>query len=152
MAFGTATKEFHSVAGAIGKPITHRRVESLLGHVLVGDGARLPRVTNACANLRGKRGAWPDLLRVAAMNRHCVARSRGRKTAELCFSSHERERENETEQGDERPRAERDRGSARRGKGVRRRKKKPSRDRRGREVLDDERTPGTRLHRNVSQA
>lgn len=42
-------------------------------------------MTNACTNSE-TNGAWPDLLRVAAMNRHCVARPRGRKTTELCFS------------------------------------------------------------------
>jgi len=37
-----------------------------------------PSVTNACTNSE-TNDAWPDLLRVAAMNRHCVALPRGPK-------------------------------------------------------------------------
>lgn len=50
-----------------------------------------PSVTDAFTNSE-TNGAWPDLLRVAAMNRHCVALSRGRKKAELCFSAHVRKK------------------------------------------------------------
>lgn len=66
------------------------RVSKLLGRILLIATIHIPpprarAMTNACTNSE-TNGAWPDLLRVAAMNRHCVARPRGRKTTELCFS------------------------------------------------------------------
>jgi len=53
---------------------------------LNGDDAyRSPNssVMNVCANC-ATNAAWPDLLRVAAINRHCVARPRGRKKWANC--------------------------------------------------------------------
>lgn len=61
-----------------------------MAHFIDINDAHLPRssVTNTCTNGPGANGAWPDLLRVAAMNRHCVSCGHvAEKTAELCVFS-----------------------------------------------------------------
>lgn len=104
------------------------------------DNAYLPSECNASTNSE-TNGAWPDLLCVAAMNRHCVTLPRGRKKAELCFSPCARKKEGRA-RGEERKMTLAERDCRDVGEGVRRENiRRDLRDRR-RVVLDETRTLG----------